>query len=132
MVTVLTDDGSFAVDARVDGDALWIDPVELERLTGYDLKPEGACRGEVCVPLSSDLLDESAIDVAGFWRNIGGPVLHDGSSSVWLLAQGATQRRAVLDSLYAPDFTLPDLHGTEHSLSEHRGKKVFLATWASW
>ena len=32
----------------------------------------------------------------------------------------------------APDFALPDLAGELHTLSEHRGKKVLLATWASW
>ena len=28
--------------------------------------------------------------------------------------------------------TLPDITGKLHSLSDFRGKKVFLATWASW
>ena len=32
----------------------------------------------------------------------------------------------------APDFTLPDLAGTQHTLSSLRGRKVLLATWASW
>jgi peroxiredoxin len=32
----------------------------------------------------------------------------------------------------APDFTLPDLAGTPHTLSSLRGKQVFLCTWASW
>ena len=32
----------------------------------------------------------------------------------------------------APDFTLPDLEGRQHSLSDYRGRKVFLASWASW
>ena len=32
----------------------------------------------------------------------------------------------------APDFTLPDADGTPRTLSQLRGKKVFLATWASW
>ena len=32
----------------------------------------------------------------------------------------------------APDFTLPDVDGVPRSLSQLRGKKVFLATWASW
>jgi peroxiredoxin len=32
----------------------------------------------------------------------------------------------------APDFTLPDLDGRMHSLSDYRGKKVFLLAWASW
>jgi peroxiredoxin len=32
----------------------------------------------------------------------------------------------------APDFTLGDLDGNLHSLSDHRGKKVVLLTWASF
>ena len=32
----------------------------------------------------------------------------------------------------APDFALPDLDGRVHRLSDFRGRKVFLATWASW
>ena len=32
----------------------------------------------------------------------------------------------------APDFSLPDINGQPHRLSDYRGKKVFLATWASW
>jgi peroxiredoxin len=35
-------------------------------------------------------------------------------------------------STSAPDFTLPDLDGRLHSLSDHRGKKVVLLTWASF
>ena len=32
----------------------------------------------------------------------------------------------------APDFTLPDLAGHMHSLSDYRGKKVLLIAYASW
>ena len=32
----------------------------------------------------------------------------------------------------AADFTLPDLRGTPHRLSEFRGKVVFLNLWATW
>ena len=32
----------------------------------------------------------------------------------------------------APDFTLPDLEGREVSLSDYRGKVVFLNIWATW
>ncbi|MCC7122956.1 MAG: redoxin domain-containing protein [Gammaproteobacteria bacterium] len=35
-------------------------------------------------------------------------------------------------SLEAPDFTLPDLDGRLHSLSDYRGKKVFLFSWGSY
>jgi hypothetical protein len=129
---VLTDTSHLDIDARSEGDALWIAPADLPALTGYELKPEGACRDDICVPLSNALATSDAVDVAGFWRLIGHPVLHDDGGSVWLLGSGAAERRSALSSLQAPDFTLPDLEGTQHSLSEYRGKKVFLATWASW
>lgn len=32
----------------------------------------------------------------------------------------------------APDFTLPDLNGINHSLSNYKGKVVFLNIWATW
>ena len=32
----------------------------------------------------------------------------------------------------APDFELPDLAGVRRKLSDFRGKKVLLITWASW
>jgi len=36
------------------------------------------------------------------------------------------------DDDMAPDFTLPDLKGTEVSLSQFRGKVVFINFWATW
>jgi peroxiredoxin len=49
-----------------------------------------------------------------------------------VLGVGAAARSDALRSLEAPDFTLPDLEGRRHSLSDQRGKKVLLVTWASW
>ena len=48
------------------------------------------------------------------------------------LGDGAAERTRRLASLQAPDFSLPDLDGKEHRLSDYRGKKVFLTTWSSW
>ena len=44
----------------------------------------------------------------------------------------AEERGRRLASLEAPDFTLPDLDGRLHSLSDHRGAKVFLVAYGSW
>ncbi len=132
MVTVLTDVARYDLDARSGGEALWIDAAHLRSLTAYELKPEGACRDDACVPLGGDLVRGDEIDVAGFWRHTGHPVLHNESGSVWLLAEAALTRRKALASVQAPDFTLPDLEGVQHSLSDFHGEKVFLATWASW
>ena len=36
------------------------------------------------------------------------------------------------EGILAPDFTLVDQYGVEHTLSEYRGKVVFLNFWATW
>ncbi len=75
---------------------------------------------------------EGQLDIAAMWRHSGQPVLHDAARRTWVLGSGAQQRSATLASLRAPDFALPDLAGRTHRLSQYRGRKVFLATWASW
>ena len=49
----------------------------------------------------------------------------------WYFGLRGDQRQQ-LSSLQAPDFTLPDLQGKPHRLSDFRGKKILLVTWASW
>jgi peroxiredoxin len=49
-----------------------------------------------------------------------------------VLGTGAGDRNAALAGLVAPDFTLPDLSGTLRTLSDLRGQKVLLVTWATW
>ena len=138
MVTLITDRGSVNVAARADAraDALWMSPADIERLLGWTLKPEGLCRGETCVPLGADATKRyvrgDALDAAGLWRHMGKPVRRSADAELWLLGEDASGRTAALESLEAPDFTLPDLAGRPHSLVDYRGRKVLLATWASW
>jgi hypothetical protein len=136
MITVLSDRGRFDVEGRASGDDLWVGTGDLERATGWQHKPEGLCQGDVCVPippsLAADLLADGEVNVATFWRHLGQPVVHTGDGGHWYLGEGAATRREQLESLRAPDFTLPDVDGNAHSLSDYRGKIVLLATWASW
>jgi hypothetical protein len=115
---------------------LWIHAKELELATGWTLKPEGLCRDDVCtvVPPShrERCVDGDAVCASGLWETLGRPVLHDHARTTWMLGEAAEDRSQALASLRAPDFTLPDITGKLHSLSDFRGKKVFLATWASW
>jgi hypothetical protein len=115
---------------------LWIRAADLEPASGWTLKPEGLCRDEVCaVVAASDReqwIDGEAVCASRLWEKLGRPVLHDEGRSVWMLGEAAADRSRALESLEAPDFTLPDITGKLHSLSDFRGKKVFLATWASW
>ncbi len=137
MTTVLTDEGEFTVsEAEASGDALWLSAGDAESATGWVSKAEGLCRGSVCVPLppgrERQLVRESRLNVAALWRHLGRPVVHSARGHVWVLGPSAQDRAAALRSLEAPDFTLPDPSGRLHSLSDYRGKKVLLVTWASW
>lgn len=136
MTTIVMGDGPLELEADARGEHLWVSAPRLASATGWTLKPEGLCKDSVCVPVpaarAAELVADDAIDLAGLWRHLGRPVLHDEAGAIWVLGESAAERSAALRSLEAPDFTLPDLDGTLHSLSDHRGRKVLLCTWASW
>jgi len=123
-------------DSRVEGERLWLLPAEIETATGWSSKPEGLCRGSVCILIppgrEREFLRGNQIDVAALWRHLGQPLAHSADGDAWVLGTSAADRAAALRLLGAPDFTLPDRTGRGHSLSEHRGKKVLLVSWASW
>jgi hypothetical protein len=129
MATVLTVTGDFSVDAT---NGLWLTAADVERVTGWVVKPEGLCRDDQCVPLPATATEGRRVDVEFFWRRLGNPVVHDEARDTWVLGTGAEETNTALAGLMAPDFTLPDLAGTPHTLSHLRGKKVLLVTWASW
>jgi hypothetical protein len=129
MAVLLTETGDVTVEAT---DGLWVAAADAERATGWRLKPEGMCRDALCVPLPAGALRAGAVDLASFWRRLDNVVLSDDAGEVWVLGAGAGARNQALAALAAPDFALPDLDGTPHRLSELRGRKVFLASWASW
>lgn len=129
MTIILTPTAQHDVAAR---DGLWMSAADAQKVTGWSLKPEGMCRAELCVPLPAAAVKGKDIDVATFWTKLGGPVVGSEDGEVWALGSPADERNAVLEGLTAPDFTLPDVDGKPRTLSQLRGKKVFLATWASW
>jgi hypothetical protein len=126
---VLSPTGEHKVSAR---DGLWMRAADAARATGWTLKPEGMCLADRCVPLPETAVKGDLVDVAAFWTKLGGPVVAAENGEVWALGAPADERNAALEGLGAPDFTLPDVDGTARTLSQLRGKKVFLATWASW
>ena len=137
MITLAIDDRELTVDAaEASGDELWLPVSAADSATGWALKTEGLCKGDVCVPLprgrERELVDGARVNVAALWRHLGKPIVHSADGGVWVLGEGAGERSAALRSLEAPDFTLPDPEGRPHRLSDHRGQKILLVTWASW
>ena len=137
MVTLLTERGERMVaEARGEGERLWLSASDMEAATGWQVKPEGLCHGAACVPLpagrETEVVRDGRVEVGAFWRHLGKPLAHSEAGDVWVLGEGAEARAEALRSLQAPDFRLPDPSGVMHSLSELRGKKVLLVSWASW
>ena len=123
-----------------DPNDLWIEPSELGRVNGFELKPEGACIDDICVPVNQDRDSEIFIRRNGLaWFNVTEladrvyqPYIADHESDVWSFGAVPARRSSFVDRAVAPDFALTDRSGKLVRLSDFRGKKVMLLTWASW
>ncbi len=119
---------------------LWITTAELTRATGFELKPQGVCRKELCFPLPSARKSEFLtkhgniqwFNLSAFARLLHQPIAFDRNLATWYFGPRPEVQNNFLASFQAPNFTLPDMDGKPHSLADFRGKKVLIVTWASW
>ncbi len=139
-VTIIYDDkASELSDVNQDAGQLWISTADLKQATQFELKPQGVCRNELCFPLPKSQEAQfvqknggkTLFNLVAFARLVHQPIAHDEGLSTWYFGLRSDQVES-LTSLKAPDFRLPDMSGKMHSLSDFRGKKVLLVTWASW
>jgi hypothetical protein len=133
--TLLDETREITVDAAVGADAVRLAPETIRDALGWELKPQGLCRGETCVPIppsSSPLARADGVDLRTLASILGRPLALDLEHRAACLGAAAGDRAHALRSLDAPDFTLPDVDGRPHTLSGFRGKKILLVAWASW
>ena len=110
--------------------SLDIDVEALEASTGWSMKPEGACKGDVCVVLAEGVVTGGRVDVPRLAERLRMPLLRDEAHGLWALGPESGGR--ALSTAKAPDLVLPDRHGRPFALSSLRGRKVLLVAWASW
>jgi hypothetical protein len=132
--TIIDDGRQCQIDATVQGGRTLIAPQSLAAELGWQIKPEGLCKGGVCysTPSADKILVDGLIDLECFAEALGRPIALSHEHRAAALGTAAATRADSMESLEAPDFSLPDLDGRMHSLSEHLGKKVFLVAHASW
>ncbi len=106
-------------------DSLDVSPEAFAAGTGWDIKPEGACKGEVCVPLPDGYSAAHAAD------RLGMAMVTDEASGLTAFGPESLGGRA-LTTAQAPEVILPDLDGNEFHLSSLRGKKVVVVAWAPY
>jgi hypothetical protein len=101
--------------------------------SGWHLRPEGACKGDVCVPLPANVRLKESIDVGALAAAMGLPLVSgpDGPSGLSALGPDSLGGRT-LSSAEAPELVLPTIDGTEFRLSSLRGSKVFIQSWAPY
>lgn len=103
---------------------------DFQAATGWEIKPEGACKGEVCVPLGASRAD-GEFDFASVAARLGMALVADEPRGRWALGPEAIGDRA-LTTAQAPDLVLDDLDGNEFRLSSLRGQKVLIVSWAPY
>src|SRR5688572_26108958 len=116
MDIVVVDDGEARADGRRSGDRLLVASADLQSLLGWELKAEGLCRGDACVP-ARGLDEDGCVDVAAAARALGRTVVVDPDEGYVALA-GAARTEHPLD---APDAVLSDLEGEPVHLRDVAG-----------
>jgi hypothetical protein len=111
--------------AAVIVDSLELDREEFARGTGWALEPEGACKGDMCVPLG----DAESLEAVA--ERLGMAFVRDVAQGLAALGPASVGGRA-LTSAQAPELELPDLDGRPFKLSSLRGQKVVLVAWAPY
>jgi len=128
---VLYNDRMVKLDAvRPDPKDLWVRAGDLPRINEFTLKPEGACRADMCIPVPKDLKSGAWFNLSGFARRVRQASVHE--SGAWSFGEIPVVRGDFYRTRVAPDFAVPDRKGRVVHLSDFRGKKVLVITWASW
>ena len=132
--TIIDDGGPALVPVTLQDDQIRLAPADLKRALDWELKPEGFCRGSTCVsiPEASSVVTEAGVDLLEFARLLGRPLALDAEERAAYVGTPAGDREEALATLQAPEFTLPDVEGELHSLSDYRGRKILLVAYASW
>ncbi len=131
--TVLYGERSTTVEKiQPDPKNLWVRKADLPKINDFEVKPQGACRNDLCIPISKDLTHGEFFNLTGFAHKLGQAVVADPDTRVWSFGEIPVLRGAFVSSRIAPDFAVPDRKGKIVHLNDFRGKKVLVVTWASW
>lgn len=134
--TVLYQGRRITLEETGTGERLLIRPEDLPRVNGFELKPEGACYAELCVPLRDELFVEQDgrrwFDLTAFADLLEQPWVADAEARVWSFAEIPAKRSGLMLDAQAPELELKDRQGNVIRLADFRGKKTLVVTWSSW
>ena len=133
-VTLVVDGDAHEVQGDARDGSILVTPDALREATGWELKPEGFCRGDVCVPrqVLGPVLVDDMVDIVAFGTALRRPVAFEPAAGIAVLAESPDDIATAIVEGVAPAFTLPDLDGNPVSLADFAGRKRLLLAWSSW
>ena len=111
-------------------ESMTADAGEFALRTGWEAKPEGLCKGDLCFPAPDAVNADGTLSIAAISTRLGMPLVTDEATG--LMALGPESGGTALSTVTVPDITLPDAEGNPFALSSLHGRKVLLVAWASW
>jgi hypothetical protein len=99
--------------------------------TGWEPKPEGLCRGEICVPAPAALRPDGTVDIEVAASRLGMPIVRDDTHGLTALGPGSSTGHQ-LSTAVAADPELLDSDLNPFRLSSLHGRKVLLVAWSSY
>ncbi len=135
-VTILYQGRTITLTQTNTDDGLLIRPEDLTSVNGFQLKPEGACYEDMCIPMNAQLLIERDgqqwFNLTAFAELLDQPYVADTEASVWSFAEIPAKRENMMVNAMAPDFEVTDRQGKVIRLADLKGKKALIVTWSSW
>jgi hypothetical protein len=111
---------------------LWVRKADLPGINEFEVKPQGACRNDVCIPIPKAMLQGEYFNLTAFANKLGEKYVNDAGSRAWSFGEIPVLTGSYTSSRMAPDFAVADRKGKIVHLSEFKGKKALVVTWASW
>jgi hypothetical protein len=126
-VTVLYDGRAIALDRTSPDparpDSLWIQKTDLPRVNGFELKPQGACREDICIPIPRAMMRGPYFNLTAFAQRAGQRVLADPAAHVWSFGEIPVVRGSFLESRIAPDVV-----AAASGVIDHKGRGEIRST----
>tara|TARA_B110000014_G_C20032187_1_gene536077 strand:- start:94 stop:510 length:417 start_codon:yes stop_codon:yes gene_type:complete len=132
-ITVLCDDPKVLEGSWVDGEP-YVSPEKIKGILGWELKSEGLCKGDICIPLGDEVNSDSddSFNLSNLAALVGRPSLTTPDVGAITIGQPYSVRSEALTKRTAPDFKLPDIDSVDRALSDWAGKKRLLVAFSSW
>lgn len=109
--------------------SLEVSKTDFETGTGWQLKPEGACKGDICIPIPK--ASGATVDVQAAAEAMNLPLVAEPEAQLWALGPESIGGKALVTA-EAPELSLPDVDGNMFHLSSLKGKKVLVYAWAPY